>query len=172
LSRRLKSLVAARSSRNPNSRRLLAPLSSYSSGMLRADDTEAEPDDLVASGRMTALESSEWLVTTADDAVEKVRLDGAPVETVDRNEAAAGDVGAVDPSRRFSPLPLLVLLPLKQRKQDIDLDPWRGRRGGGGSRGVGEGDAGGRTWAWAWADGPSRFTEASERCRFTEGRTR
>jgi hypothetical protein len=119
LSRRLKSLVAARSSRNPNSRRLLAPLSSYSSGMLRADDTEAEPDDLVASGRMTALESSEWLVTTADDAVEKVRLDGAPVETVDGNEAAAGDAGAVDPSRRFSPLPLLVLQPLKQRKQDI-----------------------------------------------------
>lgn len=45
LSRRLKSLVAARSSWNPNSRRLLAPLSSYSSGMLRANDTEPEPDD-------------------------------------------------------------------------------------------------------------------------------
>jgi hypothetical protein len=42
--------------------------------------------------------------------------------------------------------------------------------GGGGSRGVGEGEAGGRTWAWV--GGRRRFTEASGRCRFTEGRTR
>ena len=85
--------------------------------MLRADETESEPDDLLAADRMTALESSEWLVPTADDAVEKkVRLEGAPVETVDGNEAAAGDA---DPSRRFSPVPLSVLLLLKQRKQDI-----------------------------------------------------
>ena len=53
---------------------------------------------------------------TADDAVEKVRLEGAPVETVDGNEAVAGDAGA---ARRFSPVPLLVSLLLKQRKQDI-----------------------------------------------------
>jgi hypothetical protein len=84
--------------------------------MLRADDTETEPDDLLAAGSMTALESSEWLVPTADDAVEKVRLEGAPVETVDGNEAAAGDAGA---ARRFSPAPLSVSLLLKQRKQDI-----------------------------------------------------
>jgi hypothetical protein len=44
--------------------------------------------------------------------------------------------------------------------------------GGGGSRGVGvgEGEVGERTWACA--DGRSRFSEASGRCRFTEGRTR
>jgi hypothetical protein len=48
--------------------------------MLRADETESEPDDLLAVGRMTALESSEWLVPTTNDAVEKVRLEGAPVE--------------------------------------------------------------------------------------------
>ena len=48
--------------------------------MLRADETESEPDDLLAADRMTALESSEWLVPTANDAVEKVRLEGAPVE--------------------------------------------------------------------------------------------
>lgn len=118
--------MAARSSRNPNSRRVLAPLSSYSSGMLRAEDTEAEPDDLLAAGRMAALESSEWLVPTADDAVEKVRLEGAPVETVDGDEAAAGD------APRFSPsLPLLVSRLLKQRKQDI---AWELEQDGGGRR--------------------------------------
>jgi hypothetical protein len=35
--------------------------------------------------------------------------------------------------------------------------------------GEGEAEAGGRTWAWA--GGRYRFTEASGRCRFTEGRT-
>ena len=48
----------ARSSRRPNSRR--APLSSYSSGMLRADDTETEPDDTLTAGSMTAGRSSDF----------------------------------------------------------------------------------------------------------------
>jgi hypothetical protein len=34
-----------------------------------------ELPSLLAAGRMTVLESSEWLVPTADDAVEKVKLE-------------------------------------------------------------------------------------------------
>nr|CAB3450533.1 unnamed protein product [Digitaria exilis]CAB3505120.1 unnamed protein product [Digitaria exilis] len=93
---------------------LSAPLSSYSSGMLRADETETEPDDLLAAAaRAAALESSD-------------RLERAPVEG---NEAAAGDAGASAPSRLFSPLPFLTLLGKRRnRKQPM---AWRKKRGGG-----------------------------------------
>jgi hypothetical protein len=49
----------------------------------------------------------------------------------------------------------------------IDLDPWRGEAG---RRRLTRGGGGGRTWAWAC--GRCRFTEASGRYRFIEGRTR
>lgn len=63
----LKSAVAPRSSRRLNSSRLCAPLSPYSSGMLRAE----EPKDLLDAGR--APEPSDVLVAVAlqtGDAVE------------------------------------------------------------------------------------------------------
>jgi hypothetical protein len=94
--------------------------------MLRADETEAEPDDLLAAARTAALELSDRLVPTADDAVEKDRLERAPVETVEGNEEAAGDVGAAVPSRLFSPLPFFPLL-LKKRKRKQSIT-WSRRR--------------------------------------------
>lgn len=86
--------------------------------MLRADETE--PDDLLPEGLTVALESSVWLVATADDTVEQVavdRLEQATVETVEGNEAAGGDGGA-GPSCRALPLPFLILF-LKRPKQPI-----------------------------------------------------
>jgi hypothetical protein len=62
-----------------------------------------EPDDLLAAARTAALESSDRLVPTADDAVEKDRSERAPVETVQGNKAAARDAGAAGRSRLFSP---------------------------------------------------------------------
>ena len=84
--------------------------------MLRADETDTEPDDL--------------LVPTADDAVEKDRLERAPVEG---NEAGAGDAGAAGRSRLFPPAPFLTLL-LKQRKRKQAI-AWSKRRRRGSARG-------------------------------------
>jgi hypothetical protein len=112
----------------------LAPLSSYSSGMRRADETETEPDDLPAAARTAALESSDRVVPTADDAVEKDRLERAPVEPVEGNEAGAGDAGAAGRSRLFPPLPFLTLL-LKQRKRKQAIARSKRRRRGS-ARGV------------------------------------
>lgn len=61
-----------------------------------------EPDD--AAARTAALESSDRLVPTADDAVEKDRSERTPMETVQGNEAAARDAGAAGRSRLFSPV--------------------------------------------------------------------
>ena len=109
----LKSRVAARSSRRPNSHR--APLSSYSSGMLRADEAaEPEPEDPLAAGR--APEASE---TFADDDANEAQLAAAAADANDRasvEESAAGaGAGAVASGRLLQ----LLDLPLKRHKQPI-----------------------------------------------------
>lgn len=116
MSRRLKSLVAAWSSRSPNSCRELAPLSSYSSGMLRADETD--PDDLLhpAAGlAAAALESSvDWLVATADD-------DTVEVEWNEPASADGGGGGGAGPScggGLFFPFRFLIIS-LTRPKQPI-----------------------------------------------------
>jgi len=85
--------------------------------MLRADETDTEPDDL--------------LVPTADDAVEKDKLERAPVEG---NEAGAGDAGAAGRSRLFPPLPFLTSL-LKQQRKRKQAIAWSKRRRRGSAHG-------------------------------------
>ena len=71
----LKLAVAPRSSLRPNSSRLCAPLSPYSSGMLRAE----EPKDLLDAGRVP--EPSDVLVAVALQAGDAVEAAAAGTDT-------------------------------------------------------------------------------------------
>jgi hypothetical protein len=66
-----------------------------------------EPDDLLAAARTAVLESSDRQVSTADDAMEKNRLECVPTERMEGTRWSPGTPALLAALAFFSPLPFL-----------------------------------------------------------------